>query len=93
MFCTNFTLQPGDLSSVCAAIQSLRQICAGPLERPQSSAGPLPAWCYLTPSHSPVLSSVLDYHPLHHISLDQVNLVFLSQELTTTGNTFLDNFL
>ena len=102
MFCTNFTplfcaspvcVQPGDLNSVCAAIQTLRQICSGPLERPQFSEGPLPAWCYLTPSHSPVLSSVLDYHPLHHISLDQVNLVFLSQELTTTGSTFLDYFL
>ena len=77
-----------DLRAVTSAVQVLREICNRPL--PSSSSSPcksssLPDWCFINKSQSPVFSKVQEYHPLENISLDQVNLVFLSQEMTTTG--------
>ena len=75
-----------DLRAVAGAVQVLREICNQPLP-PTSSPGQtaLPAWCFINKSQSSVFSRVQEYNPLENISLDQVNLVFLSQEMTTTG--------
>ena len=73
---------------MCGAIQSLREICNELLEsdsdlRPSS----LPDWCHLDRVQSRLWSNITDsYNPLENVSLDQINLVFLSQEMTTTGS-------
>ena len=78
-----------DLRAVTSAVQVLREICNRPLPSSSSSSpcksSSLPDWCFINKSQSPVFSKVQEYHPLENISLDQVNLVFLSQEMTTTG--------
>ena len=72
---------------VCGAIQSLREIC-NELVEAESPPCPasLPDWCILDRTQTRVWSNITDsYKPLENISLDQINLVFLSQEMTTTG--------
>ena len=78
---------------VCNAIQSLREICNEIVEpRTAAAAVPgsgsgrwLPDWCYLDKRQPALWSNIQHYRPLDNISLDQINLVFLSQEMTTTG--------
>ena len=76
---------------VCNAIQSLREICneivePRPVAAPGSGSGRwLPDWCYLDKRQPALWSNIQHYRPLANISLDQINLVFLSQEMTTTG--------
>jgi len=78
-------LQRGELPSVCGVIQTLREICNQPvLEEASASSNSLPSWCHLDQTPPRPFSSILSYDPLQNISLDQVNLVFLSQEMTTT---------
>ena len=82
-----------DLRAVTSAVQVLREICNQPISSSSSSSSfspsqsSLPDWCFINKSQSSVFSKVQEYHPLENISLDQVNLVFLSQEMTTTGKT------
>ena len=84
-------MQDRDLRVVCNAIQSLREICneivePRPVAVPGSGSGRwLPDWCYLDKRQPALWSSIQHYRPLDNISLDQINLVFLSQEMTTTG--------
>ena len=83
---TQECLQRGELPSICGVIQTLREICNQPsLEDLSLSSKSLPSWCLLDQDPPRPFSSILGYDPLANISLDQVNLVFLSQELTTTG--------
>ena len=83
---TQECLQRGELPSICGVIQTLREICNEPLKQdPAVSAASLPSWCLLGQESPKPFSNILGYDPLANISLDQVNLVFLSQELTTTG--------
>jgi len=78
-------LQRGALPSICGIIQSLREICNEPLTRDANAVSKsLPSWCILDHEPPRQFSNILGYDPLANISLDQVNLVFLSQELTTT---------
>ena len=69
-----------------SAVQELREICNKPVPASSPTPSSLPDWCYVNKSQSSVFSRVQEYNPLEDISLDQVNLVFLSQEMTTTGN-------
>ena len=84
-------MQDRDLRVVCNAIQSLREICNEIVEpRPAAAPGSgsgrwLPDWCYLDKRQPALWSNIQHYRPLDNISLDQINLVFLSQEMTTTG--------
>ena len=75
-----------DLRAVTSAVQELREICNKPVPASSPTPSSLPDWCYVNKSQSSVFSRVQEYNPLEDISLDQVNLVFLSQEMTTTGN-------
>ena len=81
-----------DLRGVCTAIQSLREICNTPvvsrLSSPESSRT-LPSWCYLDKTQHQQWSNIQQYNPLENISLEHINLVFLCQEMTTTGMTNL----
>ena len=72
---------------VCGAIQSLREICNELVEADSSPCpSSLPDWCHLDRAQSRLWQNITDsYNPLENISLDQINLVFLSQEMTTTG--------
>ena len=72
---------------VCGAIQSLREICNELVEADSSPCpASLPDWCHLDRAQSRLWQNITDsYNPLENISLDQINLVFLSQEMTTTG--------
>ena len=89
-------MQDRDLRVVCNAIQSLREICNEIVEprSPGSGSGSgsgrwLPDWCYLDKRQPAQWSNIQHYRPLDNISLDQINLVFLSQEMTTTGGDLL----
>ena len=85
--CYNFKecLQRGEFPSTCGVIQSLREICNEPFLKDAPSSSSLPKWCFLDQEPPKPFTSILGYDPLANISLDQVNLVFLTQELTTTG--------
>ena len=76
---------------VCGAIQSLREICNELVEADSSPcSASLPDWCHLDRAHTRLWHNITDsYKPLENISLDQINLVFLSQEMTTTGQSRL----
>ena len=70
-------------------VQRLREICNEPVSTSSKSSSlscSLPDWCYLDKHQSSHWSNIKKYDPLENISLDQINLVFLSQEVTTTGN-------
>jgi len=77
-------LQRGEFPSTCGVIQSLREICNEPFLKDAPSSSSLPKWCFLDQEPPKPFTSILGYDPLANISLDQVNLVFLTQELTTT---------
>ena len=75
-----------DLRVVSSAIQRLQQICSEPSSsKEKSESDSLPSWCYVNKTQSKLWSDVDKYQPLENIHLDHLNLVFLSQEMTTTG--------
>ena len=75
----------GNLLSVYGLIQQLRSICSPNLQKPQQPSS-LPSWCILDPSTPGApFANLFQYDPLENISLDQVNMVFLNQELRTTA--------
>ena len=75
-----------DLRVVSSAIQRLQQICSEPSSsKEKSESDSLPSWCYVDKTQSKLWSDVDKYQPLENIHLDHLNLVFLSQEMTTTG--------
>jgi hypothetical protein len=87
-------LKKGDVGRVGSVVQQLRRICnsgslaAGtpPTSPPSSSRGRVvPAWARLHPRPARQLEKLLEPRPLHTVSLENINLVFLKQELTTTG--------
>jgi len=76
-----------DLRVVWNVVQRLREICNEPVSTSSKSSSlscSLPDWCYLDKHQSSHWSNIKKYDPLENISLDQINLVFLSQEVTTT---------
>ena len=78
-------LVQGNLLSVYGLIQQLRSICSPNLQKSQQPSS-LPSWCILDPPTPGVpFANLFQYDPLENISLDQVNMVFLNQELRTTA--------
>ena len=45
----------------------------------------MPTWCRLTPRPERRVERLVASSPLDSVSLENMNLVFLKQELTTTG--------
>ena len=78
------SLLGGDLLSVSTIIQQLRAICSPPLRDPHPAPA-LPSWCILDSPENSRFNNLFQYDPLENVSLDQVNMVFLSQELQTTA--------
>ena len=78
------SLLGGDLLSVSSIIQKLRVICSPALRDPHPAPA-LPSWCILDSPESSRFNNLFQYDPLENVSLDQVNMVFLSQELRTTA--------
>ena len=82
-------LKSGDLTSVCTVMRQLRSICNHP--SPPSTANLVtphsvpPTWSRLNPLPARRVQQLVAPDPLTSVSLENLNLVFLKQELTTTG--------
>ena len=87
-------IKSGDLNCVSSMVQHLRNICnhSDSLVYPPSE----PSFFSRTPSDvSPepprALSRLLQVSPLDSVSMDNMNLVFLKQELSTTGRLIIQS--
>ena len=91
-------LQTGDVGTVCSVVQDLRRICnsaslfSTPVRRHHRTSTRLPAWTRLHPRPARLVEKLLESRPLDTVSLENINLVFLKQELTTTGTAIYDPF-
>jgi hypothetical protein len=82
-------IKSGDLSSVSSMVQHLRTICnhSSSLVYPSHTHT---SWNHpwlpeVSPEPSRLISRLLYSSPLDRVSMDNMNLVFLKQELSTTG--------
>ena len=81
--------QRGKVASVCNIMHFLRCICSYLSlvsdEPPPRSSHTLSKWAWLDKTPHRHKQNLLEYDPFQQIHLDSLNLVFLKQELTTTG--------
>ena len=88
-------IKSGDLSCVSSMVQHLRNICNHsdslvhpPCTTPSLLSREPPD---VSPEPPRALSRLLHVSPLDSVSMDNMNLVFLKQELSTTGRLIIQS--